>query len=78
MPGYCTLTATARPSLVMARWTWPMDAAAMGSGSHSAKTRSGTSPSSSMMTDAASAGVIGGARCWSRDIAARKVSGMSS
>ena len=34
MPGYCTLTATARPSAVMARCTWPIDAAAMGSGSH--------------------------------------------
>ena len=25
-PGYCTLTATARPSWVMARCTWPIDA----------------------------------------------------
>ena len=32
-PGYCTFTATAlRPSRVMARWTWPIDAAAIGIG----------------------------------------------
>ncbi len=37
-PGYCTLTATARPSWVMARWTCPIDADAIGFGSHSAKT----------------------------------------
>ena len=29
-PGYCTLTATARPSWVMARCTWPIDADAIG------------------------------------------------
>ena len=38
MPGYCTLTATIRPSSSRARWTWPIDAAAIGSGSKSAKT----------------------------------------
>jgi hypothetical protein len=43
-PGYWTLTATARPSVVMARWTWPIDADARGSGSHSAKTTSGAAP----------------------------------
>ena len=37
-PGYCTFTATARPSWVMARCTWPIDAAAIGIGSHSANT----------------------------------------
>ena len=78
MPGYCTLTATARPSRVMARWTWPIEAAAKGSGSHCAKTRAGSPPSSSAMTEAASAGVIGGAQCCSRAIEARNVSGMSS
>ena len=35
-PGYCTFTATARPSLVRARCTCPIDAAAIGTGSHSA------------------------------------------
>ena len=78
MPGYWILTATARPSRVIARCTWPIDAAAIGTGSHSAKTRSGTSPSSSTITDEASAPVIGGALCCSRDIAARNVRGMSS
>ena len=78
MPGYWTLTATARPSRVIARWTWPIEAAAIGTGSHSLKIRSGASPSSSTITEAASAEVIGGALCWRRDMAARKVSGMSS
>ena len=41
IPGYCTFTATARPSCVIARCTWPIDAAAMGSGSQRAKARSG-------------------------------------
>ena len=36
MPGYCTLTATARPSWVIARCTCPIDAAAIGSGSQRA------------------------------------------
>ena len=60
MPGYCTLTATACPSAVMARCTWPIDAAAMGSGSHSLKMLSGVAPSSASMTPAASSGDIGG------------------
>ena len=34
------------PSWVTARCTWPIDAAAIGIGSHSANTRSGSSPSS--------------------------------
>ena len=37
MPGYCTLTATSRPSCVLARWTWPIDAAAKASSENSAK-----------------------------------------
>ena len=47
MPGYCTLTATARPSWVIARCTCPIDAAAIGSGSQRANTCSGGPPSSS-------------------------------
>ena len=48
-PGYCTLTATARSmpvrsSRMTARWTWPIDAAAIGSGSHSTKIFSGGAP----------------------------------
>ena len=50
MPGYCTLTATARPSWVIARCTCPIEAAAMGSGSQRAKARSGGRPSSSLTT----------------------------
>src|SRR5206468_7185112 len=34
-PGYWTLTATMRPSGMTARWTWPMDAAATGTGDQS-------------------------------------------
>ena len=37
MPGYWTLTATASPSCVTARWTWPIEAAANASWSNSAK-----------------------------------------
>ena len=37
IPGYWTLTATSRPSFVVARWTWPIEAAANASGSNSAK-----------------------------------------
>ena len=38
IPGYCTLTATSVPfDLSVARWTWPIEAAAIGSGSKSLK-----------------------------------------
>ena len=45
-PGYWTFTATARSSRRWgshhsARWTWPIDAAAIGSGSHSTNSSSG-------------------------------------
>src|SRR5918995_400710 len=63
-PGYCTLTATARSSRVMARCTWPMEAEAMGTGSHSRNTRSGGAPSSRSTTPAASWADIGGTSCW--------------
>ncbi len=66
MPGYWTLTATARPSCVIARCTCPIEAAAMGSGSQVAKACSGGTPSSSLTTCAASAGLIGGTLSWSR------------
>ena len=55
-PGYCTLTATVRPSRVTARWTWPIEAAAAGSGDQSRKIRSGSPPSSSRTTSAARLG----------------------
>ena len=37
-PGRCTLTTTSRPSRKRARWTCPIEAAAMGTGSNSAYT----------------------------------------
>ena len=54
MPGYWTLTATARPSRVTARCTCPIEAAAIGRGSQRANARSGGAPSSSSTTAAAS------------------------
>ncbi len=36
-PGYCTLIASSRPSWVSARWTCPIEAAAIGRGSNRAK-----------------------------------------
>jgi len=74
MPGYCTLTATARPSWVIARCTWPIEAAAIGSGSQVAKARSGGWPSSSVMTCAASSGLIGGTLSCSR-LSVRRAAG---
>ena len=65
-PGYCTLTATCLPSCVRARCTCPMEAAAIGTGSHAAKTRVGSSPSSARITAAQSSGAIGGASCCKR------------
>ena len=49
-PGYCTFTATSRPSCSCARYTWPMDAAAIGSSSKAAKTSSSGSSNSCSMT----------------------------
>ncbi len=76
MPGYCTLTATARPSWVMARCTCPMDAAAIGSGSQRANASSGGRPSSSRMTPAASSALIGGTLSCSR-LSVRRTAGDS-
>ena len=66
MPGYCTLTATASPSAVIARCTCPIEAAAIGRGSHSLNTFSGASPSSALIMPAASSADIGGTLSWSR------------
>src|SRR5829696_4673311 len=73
-PGYCTLTATMRPSRSTALWTWPMEAAATGTGSQSRKTRSGSAPRSSRTTEAARLGAIGGTSAW-RDSRAARASG---
>ena len=78
-PGYCTLTATARSrplpgSRSNARCTWPIDAAAIGCGSHSTNTFSGGAPSSSVTTPAASSALIGGAfACSSRERLANRL-----
>ena len=74
-PGYCTFTATARPSWVMARCTWPIDAAAIGVGSHVANTSSGGRPSSCWTTSAASSALMGGALACSSARAWRTGSG---
>ena len=49
-PGYWTLTATARPSRQMPRWTCPIDAAATGLSSNSTKLRRHRGPSCSAST----------------------------
>ena len=74
-PGYCTFTATARSSCVIARWTWPIEAEASGTGSHSANATWGGAPSSASTTPAASSGDIGGAFCCRSASAARAWSG---
>ena len=75
-PGYCTFTATARPSWVIARCTWPIDAAAIGTGSHSANSTSGGAPElGARPPPAASSGAIGGASCCSSASASRTGSG---
>jgi hypothetical protein len=74
MPGYWTLTATARPSWVIARCTCPMEAAAIGSGSQVANARSGGEPSSSVTTCAASSALIGGTLSCSR-LSVRRAAG---
>ena len=50
MPGRCTFTTTASPVRSRARYVWPIDAAASGSQSNSANTRSTLSPSSASST----------------------------
>ena len=60
-PGYCTFTATARPSFVIARWTWPIDAAANGIGSHVVEELLGAIAELSATTCAASSEAIDGA-----------------
>ena len=49
-PGYCTLTATSRPSRHTARWTWPMLAAAAGRSSKLVNCCRQVAPSSAAST----------------------------
>ena len=62
MPGRWTLTTTASPVRSRARWVWPIDAAASGSQSNSAKTSSTVAPSSASSTAAMRSRGSGGTR----------------
>ena len=74
-PGYCTFTATGRPSVVTARCTWPIDAAASGSSSHSANSSPMDRPRASSTVARANSDAIGGALAWSSASASRTGSG---
>ncbi len=66
IPGYWTLTATTRPSSrSVARWTWPIEAAAIGSGSKSENDSRSFSPRSSSITRVMALNDTGSALCWS-------------
>ena len=65
-PGYCTLTATSRPSCQTARCTWPMDAAADGSSSNEVNRCLHPGPSSRASMACTAARSIGGAESCSR------------
>ena len=65
-PGYCTLTATSRPSAQVPRWTCPIDAAAAGSGSNQARWSFQPAPSSRVRISRTVIVGIGGAESWSR------------
>src|SRR3954454_77610 len=59
-PGYWTLTATSRPARVVARWTWPIDAAATGSAEKAAKWSLRRPPRSCSTTRRTALGSAGG------------------
>ena len=63
-PGYCTLTATSRPSFQTARCTWPIDAAAAGLSSNERNFCLQRGPSSATSTAwTIEAGIGGAASC---------------
>ncbi|CAB5045677.1 unannotated protein [freshwater metagenome] len=64
-PGYCTFTATSRPSCQTARCTWPIEAAAAGSSSKDVKRSRQFSPNDSRSTWYTDSIAIGGAESWS-------------
>jgi hypothetical protein len=64
--GYCTFTATTRPSCLVARCTWASDAAEAEPASKDAKASSTGPRSASTMRRTAAAGA-GGTRSCSRD-----------
>ncbi len=77
-PGYWTFTATARPSASWARCTWPMEAAATGTGSHRRNSLAGSAPRSWRTTWAASSADIGVTWAWSWESDACASSGRPS
>ena len=64
-PGYCTLTATSRPSAQRPRCTWPIEAAAAGSSSNSTSCERQPVPSSLAEHVVHGGAGIGGAESWS-------------
>ena len=70
-PGYCTLTATSRPSCQTARCTWPIEAAAAGVSSKDVNWCRQRGPSSSASTLCTTEDGIGGAASCSRVRVAR-------
>ncbi len=69
--GRCTLTATSRPSRRRPRWTWPREAAAIGSALKDSKRRSPGLPSSSVTIWWASSESKGSTWSWRRASASR-------
>ena len=70
-PGYCTLTATSRPSCHTARCTCPIEAAAAGFSSNSRNNSRQSAPIRSSSTAWTVRVGIGGAASWSLVRAAR-------
>ena len=70
-PGYCTLTATSRPSFQTARCTWPIEAAAAGKSSNERNRWRHRGPRSSASTWCTVAAGIGGAASCSLTSVAR-------
>ncbi len=78
MSGYCTFTATAVPSSSSPRWTCPIDAAAIATGSMVAKASRNGRRSARSITGAISVKGRGGEDVWSASSAWRNSPGISS
>ena len=65
-PGYCTLTATSRPSDQVPRCTWPIEAAAAGSASNQTRWSFQSGPSSRVRISRTVMVGIGGAESCNR------------
>src|SRR6478735_6483032 len=70
-PGYCTLTATSRPSDQRPRWTWPIEAAAVGPPSSQTSSSRQWAPRSAAIWSRTVCVGIGGAESWRRVSSAR-------